>query len=59
VNVRAGLGEREGQRAQSRPNLEYLIVGSDVSQARNTPHGVGVDHEVLTEGARGLKTVIL
>ncbi len=48
-HVRAGLGQREGQRAEPGPDLDHVIARPDTGEGGDAPHGVGVGDEVLAE----------
>jgi hypothetical protein len=48
---RTGLGQSECERSESGADLDHMIPGSDGGQPGDPAHGVGVGHEVLTEGA--------
>ena len=51
ADVGAGLDEGQGERAQPRTDLEDLVAFAHAGQTRNSSNRVGVDHEVLAEGA--------
>ena len=51
VHRGAGLGQREGERAEAGADLDDAIARADVGQAGDAPDGVGVGDEVLTEAA--------
>jgi hypothetical protein len=50
-DARARLGQGQGERAEPGPDLHDAVAGPDASRARDAAHGVGVDHEVLTQVA--------
>ena len=57
-HVRPGLHECQRQRSQSGADFKDLVARTDLGEARNAPHGVGVDDEVLSQGARGFETIL-
>jgi hypothetical protein len=54
----AGRGEREGERPESRTDLEDAITGTDVGEACDATRGVGINEEVLSERAARMETVL-
>ena len=54
---RARLGQRQCERAQPRPHFDDAVTGPYPRQPGDAPHGVGVNDEVLAEGAAGSKVV--
>ena len=59
VHLGAGLDQRQRQRSETGADLEHQVALAHVGQARDPSHGVGVDDEVLTEGARWFETVFV
>ena len=54
---RAGLDQRQRQRADAGTDLHHPVAGPDTGQAGDAPHGVRVGDEVLPEVAPGSETV--
>ena len=52
LDVRPGLGQGQRERSESGSDLQYLVTGPNVGQARDAPHRIGVDDEVLAQGTR-------
>jgi hypothetical protein len=46
-----GLGQRQRQRTQAGADLDHLVARPDPGQPGDAPDGVGIDDEVLAEGA--------
>jgi hypothetical protein len=53
----ARVDQRQGQGAEARADLDHVVTGADVGQAGDAPDRVGVDDEVLAEGATGRQSV--
>jgi hypothetical protein len=45
------LKQRPGQRAQARPDLDYVVVRSKVERRHDALDGVAVDQEMLAEAS--------
>ena len=58
VHLGPRLHERQRQRSQSRADLEHQVAGSDLGESGDATHRVGVHHEVLSERARRLQSVL-
>ena len=48
-DVGAGLGQRQGQRAEAGADLDDAVTRADPGEVGDAPHGVGVGDEVLAE----------
>ena len=55
----AGLREGEGEGTQTGPDLDDLVVATDVGHPGDPPDGVRVDHEVLPERTSRREAVLL
>ena len=56
---RSGVGQRQGQRTEARPDLDHAVAGTDAGQPGDAHHRVGVGHEVLAERPAGVQPVPL
>jgi hypothetical protein len=53
----SGFGQRQGQRAESGPDLHDPGSRSDTGQMGDLPNRVAVGHEVLTEGPTRMEII--
>jgi hypothetical protein len=58
-HICACLGEGQCKRAEAGAYFKYEITTTNIGEARDFVHGVGVDNEVLPEGATRRKTVFV
>ena len=56
---RAGLGQRERQRAEAGADLDDLVAGADAGEAGDAADGVGIGDEVLAERPARMQAVTL
>jgi len=56
-DLRTGLDQRQGERTEPGPDLDDLCPGLDPRQPGDAADRVGVDDEVLAQGAAGPQAV--